>query len=190
MKIIIEAPDVWDFFQRNRGDSLCEMIAESPEYGVSVWLSDCDGDADIQVMADNDIVCEEYAYSATDCEETCELIYDEYLTSKVVDVLCKLDEMNREIKEDEEIDDRESELDAAVFDFLETVLEDDPCAVIGNVEEIFEDIKDHILEYLARKHDLPIRRPMYLEDEDGEDFYEVYPYEAMIFDDEDNPLYK
>ena len=51
-----------------------------------------------------------------------------------------------------------------------------------------DDIKEHVLEYIARKHRLPIYRPMYLEGEDGKDFYSEYPYEEMIFD--YNPIYE
>lgn len=190
MRIIITPSEVWDFFQGHKGDSLCEMIAENPEYGIEVWLSDRDGDPDFQVMADDDIIFEDYAYGSEDCRETCELIYGEYLTSKVVDMILDDDVFSDQHVEELNIEDRETELDAAVFDFLETVLEDDPCTVITDIEEVFNDIKDHMLEYLARKHDLSIRRPMYLEDEDGEDFYADYPYECMVYEDEDNPIYK
>ena len=90
------------------------------------------------------------------------------------------------------IAERELELDDAVSMLLDTVIEEDVAMFLGpEADEICEDIKDHILEYLYRKHGISTRRPMVLEDtETGEDFFEEYPYEHMEFEDEDNPMYK
>jgi hypothetical protein len=43
---------------------------------------------------------------------------------------------------------------------------------------------------MARKWGLMIRRPMFLEDEAGEEFFEEFPYDCIEFEDEDNPIYK
>lgn len=56
--------------------------------------------------------------------------------------------------------------------------------------EIAEDVLDHMCEYLYRKYGISARRPMILEDENGEEFFEEYPYECMEFDDPDNPVYE
>ena len=70
-----------------------------------------------------------------------------------------------------------------LFDLLDKSVAEDV------IEEIADDVKEHTLEYIARRHGLPIYRPMYLEDEDGKDFYSEYPYEEMIFEDY-NPIYE
>ena len=57
-----------------------------------------------------------------------------------------------------------------------------------DIDDAIVDVKEHMLEYMARKPGLLIYRPMYLEDEDGKDFYSEYPYEEMIFED-CNPIY-
>ena len=118
-------------------------------------------------------------------------IYETYLTDKVVATLSELD--GGELLTDEEIegiiDERECELDCAVSDFLMVVLHDYFDDLTTDYAEICDDLKEHFLEYIARKHDLPVYRPMYLEYDDGDEF-EEYPYENMEFDDEDNPVYK
>lgn len=88
------------------------------------------------------------------------------------------------------IEDREKEIDDSFQDFMYTVLEFDLEKVLDNPEEIYEDCKEHFLEYIARKWGLAIRRPMILEDDNGDEFFEEYPYDCMEFDDEDNPIYK
>lgn len=106
--------------------------------------------------------------------------------------------MTEEAEEDEltdlEIEDmiseRESELDCAVWELLETVLQgvycDDCCE---DFDDMLDDLKEHFLEYMARKHDLPVYRPMILEYDDGTEELSEYPYEEMEFDDPDNPIY-
>ena len=99
------------------------------------------------------------------------------------------------LTDEEEIEDaiteREDELDQAVMDFLATVLGEGFYDLDSDSNgEIVEDCKEHFLEYIARKFSISIYRPMYLEDEDGTDFYTDTPYENMVFDDEDNPIYK
>ena len=100
------------------------------------------------------------------------------------------DEEESLLEQQDAIEEREMELDIAVSEFISAVLGGDAYLDSEDYDDIIEDCKDHFLEYLARKHGLDIFRPMVLEDEDGEDFYEEYPYECMEFDDEDNPIYQ
>lgn len=187
MRILVTAEEAWGFFQQNKKDDLCEIIAENPDYGIVIWLSNCDGDPDFQVTADNDIIFEEFACDAMDCRETCKYIYDEYLTERVIGNLMSADDLEYELSE---IEEREKELDRAFDDLLWEVLDADFAMLFDNPEEVFDDIKEHFLEYLYRKHGISVRRPMHLEDEDGDEFYTEYPYDCMIYEDEDNPFYQ
>ena len=87
------------------------------------------------------------------------------------------------------IDEREDEIDAAVDDFLAVILQTNGYEYDSAIDEIHDDAKEHFIEYLARKFKFEIYRPMYLEDENGEDFFEEYPYGCMEFEDEANPIY-
>ena len=100
------------------------------------------------------------------------------------------DEEYTRYEEESEIDEREAEIYEAVVSFLSTILETDIDSFVDDADLIYEDCAEHFLEYLSRKWGFEIRRPMYLEDENGEEFYEEYPYECMEFEDEDNPIYK
>ena len=85
---------------------------------------------------------------------------------------------------------REEELDSLIWDFVMGVFGGDTYTDFDCTGEVLDDLKDHFLEYMYRKHGFDIYRPMVLEDEDGTEFFEEYPYEHMVFDDEDNPMYK
>lgn len=195
-KIIVEPRDLWSYYLEHKKQLTSTMfeIAQNKEYGVSIYLSENEkGNASIVVEADDMEVYSETIVNDRDARTTCEKIYDKYLSDKVVDILAEMgiddeDDMTA-LEEEDAIDEREAELDEALYSFLDTVCGEDYFDFYADYDMI-EDIKDHFLEYLARKHGIPVRRPMVLEDEDGEDFFEEYPYECMIFDDEDNPIYR
>ena len=193
-KIIVEPRDLWSYYLEHKKGLASTMyeIAQNKEYGISIYLSENEkGNASIVVEADDMEVYSETIVSDRDARTTCEKIYDKYLSDKVVDILAEMgieDEMTA-LEQEDAIDEREAELTEALYCFLDIVCGEDYFDFYTD-DDILEDIKDHFLEYLARKHGIPIRRPMVLEDEDGEEFFEEYPYECMEFDDEDNPIYR
>ena len=194
-KIIVEPRDLWSYYLVHKKQLTSTMfeIAQNKEYGVSIYLSENEkGNASIVVEADDIEVYSETIVSDRDARKTCEKIYDKYLSDKVVDILAEMgiDDDMTALEQEDAIAEREAQLDGAVVMFLGDVMDGDEYADYYMDDEMLEDIKDHFLEYLARKHCLPVRRPMILEDEDGEDFFEEYPYECMVFDDEDNPIYQ
>lgn len=183
-RIILQPSEVWDHCQANQEDLVSNMheIASYTEYGIVIYLSvneralPC-----ITVEADDTEIYSECVVDATDCYKAVQTIYEEYLTSKVFEVISKLDEERDFTAFDEEyaISERETELDTAVWEFLEVVF-GEQYVELDDMSEITEDVKEHILEYIAMNHHLHIYRPMILEDENGEDFYEEYPYECMV----------
>lgn len=176
-------------------------IAEDSEKGIEVCMRYGDEfESDtvcVYVFHNGNIIYEKGTNSADECEKTVREVFKKYL-SYPYDEDDEDDEDCEEVVEldDDEIDDaiveREEELDQAVMDFLSVVLGEvfddldaDSCGAVT------EDCKEHFLEYIARKFSLPVFRPMYLEDVDtGEDFYTDSPYEEMVFEDADNPIYK
>lgn len=206
MKLInCEASDVWDYFQKQKEQlqTHMEIIAENPEFDVVIYLtaesrgSYSDGKEmvlpNIIVYIDGNESYEEAAVNEDDCSQTAKRIYYEYLTDERLINRIIEEDMASEDEDDrqQQIDEREEDIDTAVSNFLQEILIDPLEDIVGSddADEIYEDVKEHILEYLYRKWDLDIYRPMFLEDEDGEEFFEEYPYGSMEFDDEDNPLY-
>ena len=98
-----------------------------------------------------------------------------------------LDEEN--LSQEDMIAERETELDDAVISLLDAVLDGDSQMEIYekgiDLEELCTDLKDYIIEHLAKDYGLTsIRRPMILEDDEtGEDFFTENPYECMVYDD-------
>lgn len=191
VSIYVEAEDVWKYFQNNKLKlgKTAEAIAENDEFGVVIYLSEERGLPMFEVDADGYQYHEESAVSANDCRETVQMLYDKYLTEKFL--MDDDEEYESLLDIEDQIAERELELDDAVISFLDVVLDEDSSMLGAELDDIVEDVKDHICEYLARKHELPVRRPMILEDDDGDEFFEEYPYDDCLeFEDEDNPIYK
>lgn len=193
-EIIIEPRSLWDYLleQDKKGqlDGIMYEIAKNEEYGTVVYVSKDDkGRYCITVEADDTEVYSDFIYDKDDAEETCNTVYDDYLTDRVVERLMELEEDSALAQEDE-IELREEELDELVTSFIMEVLGGDTYFDGVDFDDVVKDCKEHFLEYMARKHGLAIYRPMILEDENGEDFFEEYPYECIEFEDENNPIYK
>lgn len=195
-KIDIKESDVWTYFHDHLEElkNIMHQIASCEEYGISIFLT---YDAELPciiVTADDTQLYEETAVNEHDCEETVRRIYDEYLTERVIEKFSdnEIEENGlNDLEIEEMISERENEIDCAVWDFVMDIVEGyvDSDAFSNNLDDIIDDCKEHFLEYMARKHHLPIRRPMFLEYEDGVEELSEYPYEEMEFEDEDNPIY-
>lgn len=193
-KIIIEAADVWEYAQRHRSElnNEAHIIAENADFGIEICISIDSYYPVITVSADNIDIYEESIFTQFSCSNIVSEIYETYLTTSYVSSVAeKSGENTAEDKVDEGdlIIERELELDEAIENFISVV---DPETVTtmkaGEFEKLKEDLKDHFLEYIARKHNIQIYRPMYLEYDDGDEF-ELYPYDHMEFEDETNPIY-
>ena len=218
--IYVEPEKVWAKFAKEKATLITKevLLAEDTDYGSSVYLTSEGGRPCLIAYIDDIEVYSEECISEQDVTTTARRMYDKYLTSRVLsDYLGEAggdeistfghgtkiedtdyelegnDDTRTELDQSIEIDDRESELDDAIYAFLDVVLDTRHLYQVfpdqRDEEACVDDVKDHILEYLARKWDIPVYRPMMLEDDEGE-FFERYPYEHMIFEDEDNPIYQ
>lgn len=194
-KIILQPDEVWDYFVEHAEecDECMFEIASCSEYGTAVYLSrSSKGIGCITVEADDQEVYNEEVIDAEDTKKTVQKVYDDYLTDKVIEILSDFEPQEDDTLQDQEdeIAMREEELDNLIWDFVMGVFGGETYADFDCTGEVLDDLKDHFLEYMYRKHGFDIYRPMVLEDEDGTEFFEEYPYEHMVFDDEDNPMYK
>lgn len=176
-KITVAPENVWEYFHSHIDelDTNMNLIAETSDGFVGIYITEKDGNPMFVVEDCDEMVDEGIAINKFDCEEKANKLYAEYIGF--------VDE-NTYDNNEEIIDQREDELDAIfqnlIMDIMGNYFEDD-------FDDIVADVKEHTLEYMARKHGLPIFRPMFLEDENG-DFFSEYPYSEMIFDDF-NPVY-
>lgn len=195
--IIVEASDVWGFFMNHKEklESQMKMIAENPAYGVEIYLTASDGLATIMIMADDEEVYEEQAASYMDCRDIVNEAYDTYLTSNALNALTdswlRRDDEGRDASEEldeaekaDMIEERELELDDAVYSLMEAFVPN-LLDIEGDPDEVYEGLKDCICEYLYKQHGISVHRPMYLEDEDGSEVFTEYPYPEIDFEDED-----
>ena len=191
--IDVQPRNVWKLFMENKAAlrTKLKQIASNEEYGVEIYLTNTDEQAEIVVCMDGSECCSQTASTEAECEEVVSEIYDDYLTNNVLNMLCgdEYGDADAEEWQLSDIEDREAELDDMVYTFISGILNDDFMSY-PEFDKICEDCKEHFLEYMARKWKIPICRPMILEDDNGDTFFEEFPYECMEFDDPDNPLYK
>lgn len=189
-QIYCDVDQVWDMFEEQGielGDDEFIKLAEWENEEVEVHMLNSSGILLFEVYEEGDLVREDFVLSKEDAECTLREIYEEFFAMEYDSEDEEEEGYLFSEEENEEIAAREASLTDAVFNFLEEVCPEES-AELFNMEEI-EDIKDHFLEYLARKYSMDIYRPMVLEDENGEEFYTDYPYDCMEYEDEGNPVY-
>lgn len=184
-RIIVDHGDVWDYFNEHI-DELCgamKMIADNSQYGIEIYLTETGNLPTIMASSDGEEIEEESCVSANDCAKTVKEFYDKYLSDSVVNILMGVSEDHTASEELELIDERECEIDDAMYTLLDTLVPglfdfaNDP-------DELCEELKDHICEYLYQNHNISVYRPMYLECEDGAEEFSEYPYPEMELDED------
>ena len=188
--ILIQAEEVWTYFCSHRNELLEGeiLIAFNQDFNVEIYMTTDRGELMIVVNLDDEPVHSEYMYDKLDCTHSMKVIYDKYLSERIVNELILSDAFvddpvddsysdgsYAEVNEEIIIDEREGDLSIAVNDMLDSILP-------GNVEiddDLIEDIKDAICERLYAVHGISVYRPMFLEDDDGSDYVTEYPYPEM-----------
>ena len=134
-------------------------------------------------------------------------MYDSYLTDEILKIFSGDDVADSDSnstnndREDslerpmQEIEDRETDIDDAVEDLINVILEKSQNYSSGKFKDIRDDVKEHILQYLYLKYGLDIHRPMFLVfegEKEGEEIKEFreYPYPDLELEDADNPIYE
>ena len=203
-KVYLVPEKVWDYFFAHRAELQAKslvMIAECKDFGVEVYLTEEESRPMIVVYMDDSEVYAEKMFGYKGCVDTTKKVYDKYIYGNAV--LCEATEQKEDAEKkyllpgssegdawEVEIAEREDELTDAFVDLIYRISGEDINWCSLDFDEMCDDIKEHVLEYMARKHGIQIYRPMFLVDDKGEEFLSEYPYECMIFEDENNPIYK
>lgn len=190
----IPADEVWSFFQKNKARLSEEMvaIAENEDTEYAVYLTEDNGYPLFSVCKGRSAPeFEEGAINERDCTETAKRCYVRYLFPVVVtnNHVTKFSELDDADGEDEPLSEqdmqdamyeREDELQLAMADFLQVVLQEgyDGTDVIDLYgADMVSEVLDYILEFLGFEMCLPIYRPMFITDEETlEEIYVEYPY--------------
>lgn len=197
VKIHIQPQDVWDFFNKNIKRLSDEMvvIAENTETEYTVYLTEEDGyPLFVVCQGDDDPEYDEGAISPKDCENTAQRCFTRYLypvtvTSEKYSIPFDQDDDDAEstkMEMEDAVYEREDELLYAMGDFLQTVLQEgvDGSDVVDTLGlDVVNDILDTTLQYIAETYDLPVYRPTFVTDENGNEEYVRYPYNVEEFED-------
>lgn len=173
--IYIKPEEVWKYFKTNSKslESLGATIAEDERSDIRIVLTSASGSPYIYVTSYGEVID---GSETTDEEDTlfvAKEMCNEYLF--------EYNGGNSVAETDYPEIDREKELSEAFTDFVETVVRDEKLApdLEARFSEIVEDALEFTLQYLAFIHDLPVYRPMEMEDASGKVSIEDYPYDWM-----------
>lgn len=197
-RIDVEPSEIWEYSLDHEDELLTtqHLMAKNDDYGTEIWLTMVSGSPELIVECDGSEIYREDIFNERDAKKTAERLYDEYLSIKAIETMIDAEDNTVYVEDDPEeeyddeqmlINEREEEIDAAVRDLV-NIVSDTGCYNL--TDEAVDNLKEHFLEYMYRKWGISIYRPMYLEDDDtGEDYFTEYPYDDMVFED-DNPIYK
>lgn len=192
VNIIVPPEKLWDYFQEHRASlaKTMELVAENDDYDVILYLSEENGLPTLMVESSNIESIEYHITGEEDCAITAEMVYDLYLTDQIMTVMMEEaegynDDMSQ-LEAEDVIAEREADIDGFFTRLIEDLFPDEPILYTDLMDDLVDDCKEHMLEYLYRKHGLSVYRPMELEDDEGI-FIEEYPYECMEF--APNPMY-
>lgn len=176
--IIVTPSEMWKFCKDNAGDFQNNMFrtAYNDEFGINIYVSSDETGSPCLIVEQDDIEIELLSLKESTCKGETEALYDAYLTGRFIA------EDFGDYEPEMSMVEREDELDNAVEDFVAVV-----CPTEKITPEMLNDLKEHFLEYMARKHNLKIFRPMELVDRLGKEFEDDYPYDLIEF--EKDPLY-
>ena len=199
-KIIKTAEEAWEYYEEHGRDLIMNSIkiAENLEYGVEIFLTAKTVSTyhnipqasretlmpEIIVNVDGELAYDDCAQNKNIFITIVDEIYEEYLSHNLIDKTLDFEDVPKEISFVEKelaIDDREHELDEAVFSLLEVVCPE-ATDIVPNPEELYSGLKDKICEYLYKEWELSVYRPMIVEDEDGKDIFLEYPYPEIELD--------
>ena len=194
MKLVSYEPgELWDLFIEKKDylKTHTIIIAENPEIDSTVFLTAemIDGEyyPSVTVWFEDAEVYSETVDNMLDLKEAAEDIYESYLsddfmTQRYFATVDKEDEIN---DQQDAIDQRECELYDAAADFLEVICNAKLSKIVSysEADDICEDIVNRVCEHLYTEYNISVFRPMMLEDENGEEFYEKFPYDCLTFDD-------
>lgn len=204
VEIRVPYDKTWGFFSENRQKLHNKMLLLVSNVEIeggtttSIYMSEEDGFPQFVVFVDDEPVCMTEVCNAKQCVQEAKGLYDQYIydlyndddPNDILDQFgASAAESDEEIENERSICYSEDALDQAFGVLLETIAEQDYYQR-PDADKISDDIKELVCEYLYRKYGISVYRPMYLEDEDGKEFFVEHPYEHMVFDDPQNPLYK
>ena len=183
--VTVEPVDLWDYYHDHEDELKTEMheIAEDAEKGVSIYITDNGGKPAVVVVVDEEEAYRENMISSGDCNASTVAIFNDWL-----------DGYREDPGEDEEIDDpygifltdsqkdnmileREEELEIAFEDLAFTLLGGSEIGAFpGEMEALAAELKDLVIDYVAKMYNGDFYRPQYIVDEYGTESFELYPY--------------
>lgn len=187
--VVYKPDEVWDYFLDNCEDMLIQgeehMIAESDEYKIYLYSSDdcTTGIIHVYDTPDEDMVAEDI-FGEAECEAVVTKSYKEFGIYN--DGVKSLFEEHK----DEIIDSEDNLTDATLY-FLHEVVSYSTigCKLstikenLGITDEEIEKMKNHFAEYIYVNLGIDLYRPMIVQFEDKEEFFE-YPYSHLELDED------
>lgn len=182
LKLYVKPDDAFGFFVDNRDGQLANenvLIAENADLARRIYLTESNGQPYISCYEEDAVeyegclragdlsVCLEKIYEAF-------LAYDPYMVSDE-EIDDELDAMEHQRLEDE-IYERNDEIYQAYLDFFDVITDGKARTYEMKDRSGLEESLEEVLNLLGQEHDIPIRAPMLVADENGVEEYVEFPY--------------
>lgn len=180
IEVYLNPNAVWDYFMENM-DNLQKktvILAKNGRTGYEICLTSDHDHPTIEVFL-NDTIKEKYqAINAADILAETTRLYADYL---IVPKVCTPEKKLTEEEQKERLTSRrDEELTDAFRAFLEVVWKDDPELFYEGIdEEEIDEMLNETLDNIGYGHGLSIYRPCYLQDENNNEFFTMYPYDEV-----------
>lgn len=170
--IHLKPEQVWDFWEKHKERLAKEMVLIAEYDDVAIYLSAENTIPYIYACKGDDIVQKEGMVNKMDATDTAYTFYSKYLIKK--DESDSADSVRD--ADFQAVEDRENELYAAFCDFLVVAMDCSDEEIYESPPDELNEALDDVLLLLSEKHGFFIYRPTILEDENGEEYLEEYPY--------------
>ena len=160
------------------------IVAEGDDPGLVVLLSSSSDYEPVLTVEQGNRVLACFVVEEDQLEKTAENVYNGFLRNEK-------DKQDEQVEQAEEKDpenerseedlayEREDELQMAFKDFMSVVLECDDILYGADMEAEIADLLDQVLQTISDAGYTSIRRPMYVQNEDGTETLLEYPYECI-----------
>lgn len=177
-KIHLKPENVWAFWEKNKERLQKEMVLVAQSDENKIYLSSENNLPYIYAYKGETLDGREGMVNRMDASDTAYSFYSKYLVKKSADAPPVSEEDDDEVEDEMDvIYEREDALAFAFRDFMQVVLEASEEEIDEFSVEDMDSMLDSVLKVLSdTDHNLLIYRPTMMEDENGQEYVEEYPY--------------
>lgn len=181
INVLVVPESIWQYYTSHKKElkKSTKLVACNEDFDIEIHITDEDGVLNAMVYLSNVEVARKEITDSASANGVMTGMYQKYIFGAKDFIDSRQQEID-EADEQDMIGVREMELDDAIYDVLDTFCGSAFDFRYDGTQELFENLKDVICETLYAEYGIEVYRPMYLEDDDGNKEFCLYPYAELI----------